>query len=320
MIRYLFLIIGCLGLLAGSIYPQEVVIADFPVGVGGSIGPEFFKPHHDKLQALADTLGKYPMAQAIITGGADGLEFRENHDAHNPALALGRAHLLRGYLIEEFKIDSTRLFVQSEEVKEIGPDYRYVSIRIDRGLADIDTRLAAMEHQPPVERHFTEVKEVSRELSEALGLQLSLGVSSSPFGGIPIATGAVTWKRVLYIEGLVGHTFWNNSFRFQNVDLDTKRRMIGGYMIYYPWENLPVGLLGGWMRVEEISQDYYEYVRLSDGPMLGIRVAPLKFLLVTGSYNPSRHRISSESKSDAKNGQFSISAAAYIIFGGKSEK
>lgn len=317
MMKFLILLIGCLSLFIGLVVPQEVIITDFPVGVGGSIGADFFKPYYEGLKALSDTLHRYPLIRAIITGGADGIQYGENNDAHNPALALGRAHLLRDYLLNEFKIDSTQLVIQSEDVKQIGPYYRYVAVRVDWELAKLDDRLAAVENRPPVEKHFTEVKEITNGIAENLGLQFSLGISTSPFGGIPSAASAISWKQFLYVEGIVGHTFWNNSFRYQSVDLDTKRRLIGGYVIFFPRENLPVGILGGWIRIEEISQEYYEYVRLSDGPMLGLRVLPFEFLSITGAYNPSRHRTAGINKSEPKNGQFMLSAAAHIAFGGK---
>jgi hypothetical protein len=209
------------------------------------------------------------------------------------------------------------LIVQSKDVKTRGGGFRCAIVRIVRDLSDLDSRLEAVEKRPPVEKHFTEIKEVVASPAENLGLQFSLGFSSSPFGGIPIASGAVAWKRIVYVEGVVGHTFWNNSFMFEGIDLDTKRRLVGGQVIVYPDENLPVGIVGGWMRIEEISVKYYEYVKLSEGPMLGLRVNPLNFLSLTGVYNPSRQRVAGNTFSKAKNGQFLLSVTAFMEIGGE---
>ncbi|HQL25259.1 MAG TPA: hypothetical protein PKY95_12640, partial [candidate division Zixibacteria bacterium] len=80
-----FLTMVALGLVLGATAgAQEVVIPGFPEAVGGSIGEEFFQPYYADLQALADTLAQYPLMLAVVTGGADGLEYREHHDAKNP--------------------------------------------------------------------------------------------------------------------------------------------------------------------------------------------------------------------------------------------
>jgi hypothetical protein len=281
------------------------------------VGQDFFKPYYADLQSVADTLHKYPMVTAIITGGADGERYRQNNDAQNPALALGRAHVLHDLLMNKFNVDSTQLVIQSEDVKTKGARYRYASVRISPELYNIEKRLGAVENRPPLEKHFTEVQEITNEIEENLGLHLSVGLSSSPFGGIPVVACAFSWKKVVYVEGIVGHTFWNSSFTFEGNDLDTKRRLVGGYLIYYPYNHIPVGIVGGWVRIEEISQEYYEYVKLSDGPVLGLRGSPHKFISITGAYNPSKHRITGNSKSKAENDQFLISITAHMRFGGK---
>jgi hypothetical protein len=316
MMKSIVLALGCLTLLTAVTLPQEVVISGFPVGVGGSIDRDFFKPYYAELKALSDTLQKYPLVCAVITGGADGESYRQNNDAKNPGLALGRAHVLRALMIDEFKVDSTRLLIQSEDVAEKGDRFRYVSVRIAWEIADLESRLDAVEKRPPVEKHFTEVKEITGDIKENLGLQLGGGISSSPFGGIPVIVGAVTWKRVVYIEGIAGHTFWNNTFRINDTELDTKRRLIGGHMIVYPSHRLPIGIVGGWIRVEEISQEYYEYVRLSEGPVLGLRASAFDFLSLTAAYNPSKHRAVPEERSTSENGQFLVFLTAYAAIGG----
>ncbi|UCG62268.1 MAG: hypothetical protein JSV52_03015 [Candidatus Zixiibacteriota bacterium] len=323
MTKRILLVIGCLALLTGVAAPQEVVIKDFPIGVAGSIGQDIFKPHRDELKAIADTLSKYPLVRAVITGGADGFRYRQSNDAKNPALALGRAHALLNYMIRELKVDSSQIIIRTEDVAARGPEHRYAGIRIVRDLSDIDedvaglkSRLSDLEQRPAVEKHFTEVKEIPNILKENLGLQVSAGLSTSPFGGMPVLAGALTWKRMIFLEGIVGHTFWNGEFVFTGVDLETKRRMIGGHVVYYPREDIPVGVVGGWLRVEEMAQDYYEYVRLSEGPVFGLRASPLEFISVTGAYNPSRHREAGRAKASAENDQFLLYVTVHIGFGG----
>ncbi len=85
----------------------------------------------------------------------------------------------------------------------------------------------------------------------------------------------------------------------------------------FPYEDIPVGAVGGWVRVEEISQDYYEYVKLSEGLVLGLRGMPLEWLSITAAWNPSKQRVVDDLKSDSKNGQFMIFAQAHILFGGQ---
>ncbi len=313
----MLLIIGCLVLLAGVALSQEVVITGFPRGVGGSVNPDIIKPYYTELKAISDTLQKYPSVRAVITGGADGEKYRVNNDAKNPSLALGRAHMLRNFMINEFAVDSTRLIVQSKNVASIGARHRYAAIRIEWEISDLDRRLHVVESRPPVEKHFTEVREIVSDFNEFLGLQFNLGFSSSPFGGIPIAASSVTWKRIIYVEGIVGHTFWDNNFLFDNENLDTKRRLVGAHMIVYPYQDLPVGILGGWLRVEEISQKYYEYVKMSEGPVFGLRASLFDHVSLTGVYNPSKHRRAGSDLSHAKNNQFLVYLTAYIATGGE---
>ena len=323
MKKYIIMIIGCLMLFTGVALTQEVVISDFPIGVGGSVDQTIFKPYHSDLKAIADTLEKYPLSRAIITGGADGVQYRQSNDAKNPSLALGRAHALLNYMIAEFDIDSSQIAIRTEDVKTKGPEYRYAGVHIAWEMSHLDNNLSGLKAQvdtlmqrPPVEKHFTEVREIPNVLKENLGLQVSAGLSTSPFGGMPILAGALTWKRSIFLEGMVGHTFWNNEFTFEGLDLDTKRRMIGGHVIIFPYENIPIGAVGGWLRVEEIAQDYYEYVRLSEGPVFGLRAQPLEYLSITGAYNPSRHRQAGVLRSTAENDQFMLYITAHLGFGG----
>lgn len=317
MMKSIILAIGCLIVLSTVAISQEVIITDFPIGVGGSVSPDFLKPYYQELKAISDTLQRYPLVRAIITGGADGISYRQNNDAQNPALALGRAHVVRNLLMDRFNVDSTQLVIQTEDVKIRGARYRYASVHVSRELHNLEKRLGTVENRPPVEKHFTEVQEITNEIEENLGLHLNIGLSSSPFGGIPVIACGFSWKQTVYFEGIFGHTFWNSSFTFEGSDLDTKRRLVGGQLIYYPYDRLPVGIIGGWLRIEEISQEFYEYVKLSDGLVVGLRASPYKYVSITGAYNPSKHRVSGEGRSSSENGQFLIYIMAHMAFGGQ---
>jgi len=328
--KYLLIIIACLALAASAASVKEVVITDFPLGVAGSVDQKIFEPYLDQIKAIADTVKQDPTIRAVVTGGADGQRYRQSHDAKNPSLALGRAHILRSLLMNDFGVDSTQIHIRTEEVKQIGPQFRYVSVRVERDpekpdvdidmyLADLAARVDSLEARPPVEKHFTEVKEVPPPEDEEsdLGILFGAGVSSSPFGGIPVATAAFTYKRIVFVEGIVGHTWWGgHAFQFENQSLDTRRRQIGGHAIIYPFEDLPVGALGGWLRVEEMAQEYYEYSRLSEGLVIGLRALPLNHVAVTAAYNPSRHRVATESASTSENDQFLIYLTLHMGIGG----
>jgi hypothetical protein len=314
MFKIALILISCLATLSMA-SAQEVVIKDFPLGVGGSVDKGMFQTYLTELRALADTLQKYPLARAIITGGADGNEYRESHDAKNPGLALGRAHLLRSLLMKEFGVDSAQLIIQSEDVAMRGGEHRFAGVRIDRTLSDLDARMNAIEKRPPMERHFTEIKEADNPL-ENLGILFGIGGSSSPYGGVPTVSTALTFGHVIYVEAFVGHTFWDGSYRWQDQNLDTKRRLIGGQLVVFPDESIPLGIVGGWVRAEQISQQHYEYVRMSEGPMLGLRFMPVNYLSVTGVYNPVKQRISGRELSASDNDNLQISAALHLAIGG----
>ena len=336
MIKKLVIVIGCFALMAGAVSAQEVVIPDFPLGVAGSIDVKIFEPYLEQFQAIADTLKLDPMIRAVVTGGADGQKYRSSHDAKNPSLALGRAHTLRSFLMDDFDIDSTQIEIRTKEFKEIGPEYRYVGVRIekyepksdpytDQKIAGLVARIDSLEDRPPVEKHFTEIKEMPVEDAESdLGIEFGIGVSSSPFGGLPVLTTAFTYKRVVYVEGLFGHTWWGNEFQWVRQDLDpveildlkTRRRLIGGHVIIYPWEDIPLGFVGGWLRVEEIAQEFYEYSKLSEGPLVGVRFQPLKNIAVTAAYNPSKHRDANLETSTSENDQFLIYLTGHWGIGG----
>jgi hypothetical protein len=314
-------------LLCGQALAQEVVISGFPVGVAGSVEADFFQPYMPQLRAVADTLKKYPLVQAIVTGGADGYRYARQNDAKNPGLALGRAHLLATLLIEDLQVDSAQLIIQSKNMPDTGAIHRFASIRVPRGLIDLEAkidanedrlaaRLDALENRPPVEKHFTEIKEVPSTFTENFGLQLGVGFSSSPFGGMPIASAAATWRQHAYLEIVGGHSLWKNEYRFEDEDLDTRRRMLGGHVTVFPFGETRLGFVGGWMRVEQISQFYFEYVRLSEGPLFGLRFDLADFISIVGTYNPAKRRAAGIDKSETDRNQFLIYATIYQLVGG----
>ena len=318
-------LIGAIALvlfLGGMASSQEVIIREFPLGIGGSVDPSFFDPYKGQLEAVADTLRAYPKAKAIIVGGADGERFRKNHDALNPGLALGRALILRNLLVNNYKVDSLQIVIWSEDSKHYGPAHRYASVRVDREIADIDQRLTVLENRQPIEKVMTEVQPgrdsiIHTEVVENLGLQFGLGVSSSSFGPVPLGSISIFWKNSIYIEGIFGHTFWNEDYNYSGSNLDIKRRIIGGRVIVYPDPDLPIGIVGGWVRSEEIAQPQYLYVRLSEGIDVGLRAELFDFLQITGTYNPSKRRIVGTSgNSEFNDDQFMISAMVFKALGG----
>jgi len=308
-------------LLSSAGKTQEVVMPDFPLGVAGSIDADFFNPYRGQLQAIADTLRAYPKAKAVVIGGADGEPYRQNHDALNPGLAMGRALILRNLLVNDFNVDSSQIVIWSEDSKQYGSEHRFASVRVDREMADIDRRLTELENRPPTEK-ITEVRSEPRDsviqtsVIENLGLQFAIGVSSSSFGPVPLGSIDIFWKKTIYVEGLFGHTFWNEDYTYNGSNLDIKRRIIGGRIIIYPDPDLPVGIVGGWVRSEEIAQPYYQYVRLSEGIDLGLRAELFDFLQITGTYNPSKRRIVGTTISEFNDDQFMISAMIFKALGG----
>lgn len=314
---WLLVLLGSLIFTGAAANSQEVVVTDFPLGVAGSVDPGLFKPYQAGLQAVADTLRKYPVARAVIVGGADGERYRENNDAKNPGLALGRAHVMRDWLIMKFGVDSTQLLIQSKDVAKVGPIYRSVSIRVVRE----PERIAATSAAPavPTTAQVQPVSQPARaggDITEHMGLQVGGGLTTSPYGAIPFISSAVTWKRKVFVEGSLGYTVWDGTFRLQGTDLETRRRMAGGAIIIYPFTRLPLGVVGGWARVEEISQSYYQYVKLSEGPIIGLRASLLDHIYITGAYTPVKQRTAGELISQFNDGQFMFSVGVHKIFGG----
>jgi hypothetical protein len=305
-------------LLASSLIAQsqELVITGFPPGVGGDVDSSFFQPYYPRIQEIADTLQKYPSSLAIITGSADGIPYAKNDDSQNPGLALGRAHKLRDLMINNFHTDSDQIITQSSETKDKGDLFRSVSVRINWDFVHIESKIDTLAQRPTGQEKIIEIHEVEKSIYDAMGLYLGAGYSSSPFGGMPIIAGGITYGRIIYIEGIFGHTFWRNSFTYEGTDLSTIRRLAGGLALYYPVSDIPVGVAAGWIHTEEISRRFNEYVKMSEGPAAGIRITPVEYLSVTGLYNPSKHNISGKEKSEVKNNQFIFSMNFHLIFGG----
>jgi len=314
--RHIILALGIIAVLTSISRPQEVVVTGFPLGVGSDVDPGIFEPYIPQLQSLADTLQKYPLSLAVVTGGSDGARYGKNHDAQNPGLAVGRAQALRNLLVDEFEVNPERIIIQANYSANKGGPYRFAAVRVINQLSLLESRIDSLEKRPPVESRTTEIKEIYKPITENMGLQLGAGITSSPFGGIPIVTGAISWKRFVFVEGIVGHTFWDNTYRFEDVDLATRRRIAGGLATIYPSSKIPVGITGGWLRVEEISQRYNEYVRMSEGPVIGLRAAPLDYLSITAVQNTAKHNIIGDLESRLKNGQFIIFATIHFMFGG----
>lgn len=318
---YKIITIFCLLLLLGaSGNAQEILLTDFPMGTSSSVGDDFFQPYYESLSKFADSLNKYPMLNAVILGSADGNRFKQDHDSKNPGLALGRAHTLRNFMVDKFSVNPDQLLIESIHVKALGIKYRSASIKLDWSNYNFEQRLGKLASEPKVEQVVQPPPEVIHNyynsVIENLGLQISAGFSSSPFGGIPIIAGSVNWKRQFYAEAVFGHTFWDGNYKFETFDLDTKRRLAGFHLLYYPDANFPVGIVGGWMRVEEISQKYYEYVQLSEGIQLGLRFDVLDYLAITGTYNPAKHRKFGFDESESKNDQFMLAVTLYQRIGG----
>lgn len=319
--KTLVLLAGLIALSVSAAGAQDVVITGFPLGVGATIEQSFFEPYYPQLQALADRLTSDPQARAIVVGQADGARYVTDNDAKNPGLSLGRAHALRNVLVRNFGVDSTRIFIQSADVPTRGDEYRSVSIRLETLPDEPDRQVeevlpAVVVSEPQGEPAPVNITENNNYFSDQMALRLSAGVSSSPYGGVPMVSGAVIWKQTVGFEFVLGHTFWNDTYQFQGNSLSTWQRMVSGRITVYPWKDKPVSFIGGWSRIEEIAQSYYEYVRLSEGPVLGVGVIPFKHVSITGLYNPSRQRVEGYDISSAKNGQFLLGLSVFTDLGG----
>lgn len=320
--KTLVLLAGLLAFTVTAARAQEVVITGFPLGVGGTIEQQFFEPYYPQLQAVADRLAADPLARAVVVGQADGVRYAQDNDAKNPGLSLGRAHALRNVLVREFGVDSTRILIQSADVPARGDEYRSVSVRIEALPEDVEepeveiVPAAVVTAPAPSEPAPVTVTEYNDYSTDRMSLRLSAGATSSPFGGMPTVGGAVIWKGTVSFEFVMGHTFWDDTYQFQGQNLSTWQRMASFRLAVYPWHNKPISFIGGWSRVEEIAQSYYEYVRLSEGPVLGVGVIPIKHLSLTGLYNPSRQRVEGYDMSSAKSGQFLLGISVFTDLGG----
>jgi hypothetical protein len=313
--KTILLVVGLMAFATSPIMAQEVVITGFPLGVGATVNPDIFVPYGLQLQELADLLSASPSAWAIIVGQADGARYKTGSDAKNPGLSLGRSHALRNVLVNTYAVDSSQILIQSSEVSVIGDQYRSVSVRlkmpvvVPQIVAKPVPVITVKEDVAPVVQHST-------YYYEQMTLRLGAGISATPFGPMPTVAGAVAWNHTVSLEMMLGHTFWNGSFQFEGANLQTWRRMVGGRVNVFPWQGVPVGFIGGWMRMEELAQAPHEFVKLSEGPVLGVGVVPIKHLVVEGLYNPARHRTAGEGLAVAKDSQFLLSFRLFKDFGG----
>ena len=312
------LIVGLVALLATAAGAQEVVITGFPLGVGTTVSDGFFKPFYPQLQELAEALKADPQARAVMVGQADGARYTDDNDAKNPGLSLGRAHALRNVLVQAFQVDPTQIFIQSNDVSDKGDRFRSVSVRIERPPVEPEPVAVPIVMQPPAEQPVVQPVEVIQNNNysyDKMTLRLSGGISSTPFGALPVVSGAVIWNDKVGLDAVLGHTFWNDTYPFEGANLSTWRRLVGGRLTVYPWHDKPVGIMAGWVRLEEIAQSFYEFVKLSEGPVLGVGVTPYKHLSIVAMYNPARHRLVDREFSSAKHGQFLISLSLFTDFG-----
>ncbi len=294
-------------------WSQQVIIAGYPKGVAGSVSGDFFKPVYNQLQEVADVLNQNPTADGIIMGGADGNQYRTNHDAKNPGLALGRAHVLRRLMIDFFDVDSTQLIIESDDGKVKGGEYRYSSIRIRRELP-LPTPKADTVYLVP------QIKEIYHNYyNDEFGLKIGVGITGTPSGIIPSVSGAVVYKDWLYVEGLFGHTFWSDSRDVAGISYSTWSRFIGGQLVVFPFDKKTIGFSTGWIRLEEISQHYYKYLLMSEGITLGMRLRITKNLELEGKYFPNKQRLAEMERDYAvsKKNQWLLSISYNLSFGGE---
>ena len=303
-------------LITATVRSQEVVITDFPSGIAESVDPAIVRPFYPGLKAIADSLQKYQNARAVVVGGADGGRYHTDHDAKNPGIALGRAQFMRNILIDEFHIDSTRILLQTKYSTARGASHRFVSVRLELEPTSSQNDLFVEQQPSKVVVIKDTVILTDEESSEPSGLQVGVGGASSPYGGMPVAVGAIVWKRQVYVEGIFGHTIWNETTVHRGASLDIRHRMAGGAIIYFPFKTIPVGLFGGWVRVEEISQKFYSYIRMSEGPLFGLRIMPYRYLSLTGAYNPSKERIAGNAAASPYTDQFFLSVTIHTLLGG----
>ncbi len=310
------IIFAMLFLLTGLVWSQgikEVVIYGYPLGVGESIGEKFYHPYDGDLRQVADYLNSHKTMKGIITGASDQFRYQKDHDAKNPGLALGRAIDLKRYMIERFGVDSTQLVIQVDEPSAKGAQFRYASIRLDLP-EQLPSQVDTLYMEPRI------IIQETNNYWDNLGLNFRIGVSSSPYGAIPIVAGAIVYKDKLHVEAQFGHTFWSDQRDLAGMSLSVWRRMSGGQMVYFlinrPQGHLQVGPAIGWFRIEEISQYYYGYTRMSEGLTLGVRLRLFNCLDATGSYFPHKERAAERQFAVTKDGSFLMAITFNHYFGG----
>lgn len=311
-------ILGAAAPLApGTANAQEVVIRGFPLGKGESVSRGFFAPYHSKLAALAESLKVDPLAEIIVRGSRDAIRYRQDHDAKNAGLSVGRADLIEKILVQEFGADSNRVSIETLAEEERGEDYRYVTVRVVHRFGALGARLDSLEQllNSLGDRPLAQLLPPQTQPSD-LVIEAGVGLSATPFGPVPIVTGAFVYRRWLYFQGEFGHTWWDTRSNFAGQRLFTWHRLAGGMVIAYPDFSRPVGLVAGWLRHEDISQSFYRYVRMTEGPVFGARISPYECFQIGFYYHPLK-RVVGTDRAKIKATQFLVSVTYLLIGGGK---
>jgi hypothetical protein len=298
---------------------NEVVIRGFPLGAGESLDAGFFAPYDAQLSAMVDSLKADPLAEIVVRGSRDAVRFRTDHDAKNAGLSLGRADVVEKYLVQRLDADSNRIFIETIKEDGQGESYRYISVRLIHRFQSLMARIDSLEQQlASLRDHPVALHQVPPPAPEPkdLVIEMTAGLSASPFGPIPVATGAFVYREWLYIQGLLGHTWWDSRSNFAGARLYTWHRVAGGMIIAYPHFTGPVGLAAGWLRHEDISQSFYRYVRMTEGPIFGARVSPYKRIQLGLYYHPLK-RVYGTDRAKIHSDQFLLSVTYQLIGGGR---
>ncbi|OGC94740.1 MAG: hypothetical protein A2W25_16135 [candidate division Zixibacteria bacterium RBG_16_53_22] len=301
----------------GAVEAQEVIIRGFPLGAGESVDRQFFKPYLPQLEALAESLNVDPLAEIVVRGSRDAVRYRAGHDAKNAGLSVGRADLVEKILVQRLNADSNRISIETMKEDEEGQEFRYVSVRVVHRFGGLSARLDSLQKQLDSLRNRPLGQQPgAHPLVSDLVIEMTAGLSTTPFGVVPTGTGAFVYKRWLYIQGIVGHTWWDSRSSFAGRRLYTWHRLAGAMITVYPRFSGPVGLSAGWLRHEDISQAYYRYVRMTEGPVLGARVSPYPRVLIGAYYHPLK-KVYGTDRANIRWNQFLVSLSYQLIGGGK---
>ena len=302
---------------ASAIEAQEVIIRGFPLGAGESLDKQFFESYLPQLAALAESLNVDPLAEIVVRGSRDAVRYRADHDAKNVGLSVGRADIVEKILVQRLNADSNRISIETMKEDEEGQEFRYVSVRLVHRFSGLSARLDSLQRQLDSLRNRPPIQQLAtQELVSDLVIEITAGLSTTPFGVVPTGTGAFVYKRWLYIQGIVGHTWWDSRSNFAGRRLYTWHRLAGGMITVYPRFSGPVGLSAGWLRHEDISQAYYRYVRMTEGPAIGARISPYPRVLIGVYYHPLK-KVYGTDRANIRWNQFLLSMTYQLIGGGR---